>query len=109
YHFTFTAGGTVSTIQFADIFLGNQFADTVLDNVSIVLLPPNYTQWRDAHFTPAQQSDSNVSGWSADPDHDGFANGLEYFSNTDPVHGVSSADAAASPRISIQPISGSRY
>lgn len=109
YHYTFTANDSVATVQFTDFLLGNANADIVLDQVSIVPQPPTYTEWRNAHFTPQQQADPNVSGWAADPDHDGIPNGLEYFSHTDPLAGIPAADASALPVASIQTSGNSRY
>src|SRR5207244_444021 len=36
HHFTFTADGNTTTLQFSDIGTGNPSADTVLDTVSVV-------------------------------------------------------------------------
>jgi len=44
-------------------------------------IPPagiTYTAWRDAEFSAGQSADPLVSGPSADPDQDGFANNEEY-------------------------------
>lgn len=48
------------------------------------LPPANFSQWQNAHFTPAQLADPNISGPLADPDHDGLNNLLEYALNADP-------------------------
>jgi hypothetical protein len=109
YHYTFTADSTVATLQFTDFLLGNKDADIVVDDVSIAPQPPSYAQWRTSHFTVGQQADPNISGWSADPDHDGIPNGLEYFFNTDPMAGIPAAQAGAVPMVSIQSSGGSRY
>ena len=109
YHYTFTANSSVSTLRFADVFFGNADADIVVDQVSVAALPPNYTVWRNAHFTPAQQGDGNISGWSADPDGDRIANGLEFFCNTNPVSGILVADSSGLTRVTLEPSGGSQY
>jgi hypothetical protein len=109
YRYGFTANSGVTTLEFADVFLGNLNADIVVDQVSVLAQPPTYTQWRNARFNSSQQNDPNVSGWSADPDHDGIENGLEYFFNTDPLAGITAADSAALPRAGIQVNGGSRF
>src|SRR6202011_5878538 len=78
YHFTFVAGGSVATIQFMDLVGNNASADLMLDTVSILPLPPSFGQWESSYFTTAQMNDPTVSGWNADPNHDGVPNGLEY-------------------------------
>jgi hypothetical protein len=109
FHYTFAADGSVATVQFTDFLLGNQNADIVLDQVSIVPQPPTYTEWCNTHFTQDQRADLTVSGWAADPDHDGFQNGLEYFSHTDPLAGIPAADSRAIPVVSVQTNGSSRY
>jgi hypothetical protein len=109
YHYTFTANSSVATVQFTDFLLGNENADIVLDKVAIVPQPPSYSQWTNAHFSAAQQDDPNICGWSADPDHDGFPNGLEYFSHTDPLAGMPSTDSAAFPVVSVQTNGNARF
>ena len=109
YHYSFTATGSVATVQFTDFLLGNDNADIVLDKVAIVPQPTSYTQWVTANFTTGQQADPNICGWPADPDHDGIPNGLEYFLHTDPMAGLTVADSAALPAASIQTNNNSRY
>lgn len=41
--------------------------------------------WLTAWFTTAQLADPTVSGWSADADHNGLANGLEYLLGRNPL------------------------
>ena len=43
-----------------------------------------FDQWRGDHFTPAQLSDSSVSGPNADPDGDGIRNYAEFVLGSDP-------------------------
>jgi lysophospholipase L1-like esterase len=40
--------------------------------------------WRAERFTPAELASPAISGWSADPDQDGWGNLFEFFSGTDP-------------------------
>ena len=44
----------------------------------------NFTGWQNANFTPAELADSNISGWNADPDGDGWSNLMEYALGSDP-------------------------
>jgi hypothetical protein len=41
--------------------------------------------WLDASFTPEQLANPAVSGWQADPDHNGLANAFEYLLGRDPL------------------------
>ena len=110
YHFLFTADSSVSTLEFSDIGIGNFDADIVIDTASIALTsPPSFADWQAADFTPAQLNDPQISGWNADPDHDGIPNGLEFFFNTDPLAGITIADAASIPRVAIEIFDSSRY
>jgi uncharacterized protein DUF642 len=110
YHFLFTADSSVSTLEFSDIGSANPDADIVIDTASIALTsPPSFADWQAAHFTPAQLNDPQISGWNADPDHDGIPNGLEFFFNTDPLAGITIADADSIPRVAIEIFDSSRY
>lgn len=109
YHYVFTADSTVTTLEFSDIGTGNSNADIVIDTVSVAPVPPSFTQWQTAHFTPDQLNDPQISGWAADPDSDGIPNGLEFFFNTDPLAGVTSSDAASLPRVAIEQFNSSPY
>lgn len=97
YHYTFTAGSTTATIQFMDLVANNVQADLMLDTVSILPVPPTFSQWRSTYFTSAQQLDPNISGWSADADKDGIRNGLEYYFRMNPVAGIPAADRPSLP------------
>lgn len=44
----------------------------------------NFIAWQNVHFTPAQLADPTMSGPTADPDHDGINNLMEYALMTDP-------------------------
>jgi hypothetical protein len=109
YQYTFTADSTVTTLQFSDIGMGNQFADVVVDTVSVVPTPPTFAQWQALHFTPAELSNPNISGWSADPDKDGIANGFEYFFQTGPKTGILFAEKDWLPRVAIEVSDSFRY
>ena len=41
------------------------------------------------HFAPAAWADANLSGPTADPDHDGASNLQEYLADTDPTNAAS--------------------
>ena len=45
--------------------------------------------WRIAHFTDTELLDETVSGWNADPDHDGCSNAVELAMGSDPRDGTS--------------------
>ena len=45
---------------------------------------PLFVQWKADHFTPAELSDPNTSGDTADPDGDGLENFAEFALGTDP-------------------------
>jgi hypothetical protein len=110
YHFTFTANTGSTVLQFQDIGTGNSAADPLIDTVSVQLQPPpTFAHWQTTHFNQMQLTDTNVSGWIADPDLDGIRNGFEYFFNTDPLAGIPLADTAALPRLSITTSGPSRY
>jgi hypothetical protein len=110
YRFLFTANTNMSTLQFTDLGTGNAAADPVLDTVSVVLQPPrSFARWQAAHFTVSQRNNPSISGWTADPDHDGIANGLEYFFNTDPLAGIPVSDVPSLPKVSITTSGPSRY
>jgi len=44
----------------------------------------SYESWRQSHWNAPQHADESISGMAADPDSDGFANGVEYKLGTDP-------------------------
>jgi hypothetical protein len=109
YHFVFTADSSVSTLEFSDIGTGNFNADVVVDSVSVAPSPPSFAQWQAANFTPDQLNDPQVSGWTADPDQDGIANGLEYFFGMDPLAGLTLSDADLVPTVAIEVFGSSHY
>ena len=100
YHFEFVAPGQ-AILQFTDVGLGNAAAETYLDNVSLAPAPLPYSAWQSLYFTQSQRNDLSVSGWTADPDRDGIPNGLEFYFNTNPIAGMSQADAAALPQLTV--------
>jgi|GEM_PF-4439428 len=53
--------------------------------VDEVRVLPGQQAWLEASFTAQQLADSTVSGWAADPDGDGLANGFEYLLGLDPA------------------------
>ncbi|MFL6515231.1 MAG: DUF642 domain-containing protein [Chthoniobacterales bacterium] len=109
YHFVFTAETSISTIEFSNVGLENHDADVVLDSVEISPVPQTFAEWQSDHFDTNQLNNLQISGWAADPDKDGIANGLEYFFNTDPLAGIPIADANALPRTAIESFDGAKY
>ena len=109
YHFTFVAGGSVATIQFMDLVGNNASADLMLDTVSILPLPPSFGQWESSYFTTAQMNDPTVSGWNADPNHDGVPNGLEYYFHLNPMAAPTTAAQSALPRVGLMTSGTSNY
>jgi hypothetical protein len=110
YHYVFTANSENMVLQFQDLATANSAADPLIDTVGVQLQPPpTFARWQALHFTEAQRGDSNVSGWTSDPDGDGIRNGLEYFFNTDPLPGIPVVDAPAQPQLSVTTSGGSRY
>jgi hypothetical protein len=49
----------------------------------------NFNSWKGAFFTPAEQTNSAISGPGADPDADGISNLLECLSATNPRQAAS--------------------
>jgi len=111
YHFVFTADSSVSTLEFSDLGRGNSNSDIAIDTVAVTVAPPppSFATWQSGHFTPSQLNDPQVSGWSADPDHDRIANGLEFFFDTDPLAGIPIPDVPNLPRTAIEILGGSPY
>ena len=48
-----------------------------------------YETWRLANFSPEQLANVNISGATADPDHDGLNNEQEYWAGTSPTNPAS--------------------
>ncbi len=66
----------------------------------------SYSFFQSIYFTPAQQNDPSISGPSADPDHDGLTNGIEYALGLDPTNSSGSpftTGSQASPNLSGNP------
>ena len=109
YHYVFTGDSTVATLEFSDIGAGNANADIVVDTVSVAAVTPSFAQWQQAHFTPDQLNNPQISSWTADPDRDGIPNGLEFFFNTDPMAGITSADAGSLPVVAVEQFNSTPY
>ena len=110
YHYIFIANSGTTTLQFEDVGTGGAGADVVVDTAFVVGLPAyTFDQWQMSHFNVSQRGNPSISGWDADPDGDLIANGLEYFSNTDPVSGTPTAQAGNLPRVSVTTSGPSNY
>jgi uncharacterized protein DUF642 len=110
YQLLFTANTNSTTLQFTDLGTGNAAADPVIDTVSVTLQPPrSFSRWQTSYFTVSQRNNPSISGWSADPDKDGYANGLEYFSHTDPLAGILTTESPSLPRPSITTSGPSKF
>ena len=91
----FTANTNTTTLQFPS-GTRNAAADPLVDTVSVVLQPPrSFETWQASHFNQTQLDNPSISGFTADPDHDGIADGLKFIFNTDPLTGIPLAQAAA--------------
>lgn len=81
-----SAVGNLSNFTTYSLSAGN--ADAFKDPLPVW---SSYSSWKQAFFTPAQQSDPSVSGALADPDHDGIANLEEYAMYSDPTSSASAS------------------
>lgn len=84
---------------------GDQFRCEVYNNVGLVVsntatltVVAGYATWRESEFTAGELSDANISGPNADPDHDGFANFMEYALGLEPK----SVSTAGLPQVGTQ-------
>ena len=110
YHYVFTANSGSTTLRFQDIGTGNSAADSLIDTVSVQLMPPpTFTNWQSQKFTPAQINDPMICDWSSDPDKDGIRNGFEYFFFTEPLPGIKTIEPPKLPQVSIITSGNSRY
>ncbi len=55
-----------------------------LNGIFVDPAPSAYDEWEQAHFTPAEQANSGISGEMADPDADAYSNWAEYLLGRDP-------------------------
>jgi hypothetical protein len=109
YHFVFVADSAVSTLAFTQFGFDNLNADVVLDTVAIAPVGLTFAEWQAMHFDAGQLNNPSISGWSADPDKDQVANGLEYFCNADPLTGIPGQDSSLMPHAAIETFDSSRY
>ena len=71
-----TLANTSDSYGFADIFVAKLSANGTPSTP--------YSTWQSAHFSTSELSTPSVSGDTADPDHDGIPNLMEYALNLDP-------------------------
>ena len=109
FTFQFVANSTLTTVLFTDLVGGNLGADVMLDTVSILPVVPSFSQWQTANFTFSQRNDPTFGGWSADPDLDGFRNGLEYYFHMSPTAGIPAAEVPLLPQSGLMSSNGFTY
>jgi len=78
------------------------------------LAPESYSAWQTLYFTPAEISNTAITGSTADYDSDGIANLLEYALNLEPGFNARTTMTAASglsglPLVRLENISGSDH
>ncbi|HEY0863312.1 MAG TPA: MBG domain-containing protein [Lacunisphaera sp.] len=78
---TLTGAGAV-TVRATQDGDANRNAAPAIDQSFTVTA--NFASWLLAKFTAEERADANISGPNADPDHDGFANLLEYALGLEP-------------------------
>ena len=64
--------------------------------------PGSYTTWQSTWFTPNEVTNAAISGDSADPNHNGYPNLIEYAMGLNPKN----ADASQGPRLQLTNIGG---
>ena len=82
-------------------------------SVTLAVLTPTsaslFAQWQAAHFTPAQIANPSVSGWLADPDHDGVPNWLAFVTDAAPLGGARVSDLGGLPQTGLETIANTTY
>lgn len=69
---------------------------------SLAIVDPNdspFANWQDEYFSELQLADPSISGEDADPDGDGIANLIEYFTGYQPLSAESSFMSTASVEV----------
>ncbi|MDG2123194.1 MAG: hypothetical protein P8J87_05825, partial [Verrucomicrobiales bacterium] len=78
--------------------------DGNLTATTTVRVYPTKPAWLNTHFTPAEQSDPEISGDDADPDRDRLTNADEFLYQTDPK-----SPTATAPSASVVDAGGQRF
>jgi hypothetical protein len=81
-------GLATNTLYYYRVAAVNATGGSFYSFASATTLTP-YEEWRHAHFTTAELTNSAVSGDSADRDNDGMLNLDEYLAGTDPTNAAS--------------------
>ena len=88
------------------------YGDNSCSFTSVTLTPINseaYAQWADQYFTPAQQTNTAISGPTGAPQSDGVPNLLKYLFDIDPARPMTFSDRAALPVAGIIVTNGTPY
>lgn len=109
---TFTAPGDY-TLRLS----ANDGATTGSDDVIVTVTGGGFETWRAQQFTQAELADPNVSGESADPDHDGHTNLQEFSAGTNPkdpssvlkADSIEWTDASSLVKLRFQAMAGKSY
>jgi hypothetical protein len=76
-------------------------------SMTVIMLPrpQSFAAWQSQYFTPAELADPMISGPTADPDHDGIPNLMEYALGLDPK----TPSVTGLPVLGQQTVNGKNY